>query len=597
MEHSATTTLIRQDANDPGLDQISRHSLSPQHVESSPTKRRRISPTRLFTTEGGLVYLASFAVYLVVAVLLDFKYKTFNGDATSRMANGFYILYSRDPHLAAVGFVWTPLQSLADMVFLLGNHLWPALSHHDMAGSLVSALAMAGAVHQIRAALREWGVQTLPRLLLTAFFALNPMILYYAGNGMSEGLYVFTLTAASRYLIRWMHTSDLRSLAYGATALGFSYLARNEAAAATTFGALAVFAVSYWRAGGTRRAKRATAFADAAIFALPAFVAAVGWAVASKVITGEYFGQFESIYGNSAQELLLKHKTFDGRIFYVIQAIESFWPLLPIVLTAAIIVAVRRRDPRMLGPLAVLGGALAFDSLSLLANSIENLFRYFIATFPLEVLIVGSLVAAIPGHSAGSASSSLRGQPMNKRSKKWLSAAGVFLVLLVMIPATVTTAAAMFDPKIGIQETQFLDLIFDKNLSGPALNTKTSYATIISIGDYIANMHLPNGDVIVDNAALCVPDVITTISQPKVFVIPNDRDFQRTLADPLTFHAHYILEPNPASTPISAPNIQFPNLWATGDGFAKQIHQIPARGGCPEFRLFKVVRHPSEALQ
>jgi hypothetical protein len=142
-----------------------------------------------------------------------------------------------------------------------------------------------------------------------------------------------------------------------------------------------------------------------------------------------------------------------------------------------------------------------------------------------------------------------------------------------------------------------LDLIFDKNLSGPALNTKTSYATIISIGDYIANMHLPNGDVIVDNAALCVPDVITTISQPKVFVIPNDRDFQRTLADPLTFHAHYILEPNPASTPISAPNIQFPNLWATGDGFAKQIHQIPARGGCPEFRLFKVVRHPSEALQ
>ena len=91
-------------------------------------------------------------------MLLDFKYHAFPPDAFSRMANGFYILYSRDPHLAAVGFVWEPLQSIADMVFLLGNHLWPALSHDDMAGSLVSALAMAGAAYQIlpRYASGEW---------------------------------------------------------------------------------------------------------------------------------------------------------------------------------------------------------------------------------------------------------------------------------------------------------------------------------------------------------------------------------------------------------------------------------------------------------
>ncbi len=130
------------------------------------------------------------------------------------MANGFYVLYSGDPHLAAVGFVWEPLQSIADMVFLLGNHLWPALSHNDMAGSLVSALAMAGAVYQILLALREWGVSRAPRLVLTAFFALDPMILYYGGNGMSEGLYLFTLVTSTRYLLRWMHDRDLRSLAY-----------------------------------------------------------------------------------------------------------------------------------------------------------------------------------------------------------------------------------------------------------------------------------------------------------------------------------------------------------------------------------------------
>jgi hypothetical protein len=597
MEHSATSTLIRADPVD----------LHPDIAVSEVGSQRQIQPPRgshtprsilrRLASEGGAVYLVSFGLYVVVAVLLDFKYKSFNGDATSRMANGFYILYSRDPHLAAVGFVWTPLQSIADMVFLLGNHLWPALSHHDMAGSLVSALAMAGAVHQIRAALREWGINLVPRLLLTAFFALNPMILYYAGNGMSEGLYVFTLTTASRYLIRWMHTSDVRSLAYSATALGFSYLARNEAAAAMVFGAVAVFAVSYTRAAGSRRVKRAIGLADAAIFALPAFVAALGWAIASKVITGEYFGQFESIYGNSAQELLLKHKTFDGRIFYVIQAVASFWPLLPIVLLAAIILAVRRRDPRILAPLGILGGALAFDSLSLVSNSIENLFRYFIAAFPLEVLIVGSLVAAVPKFSTAPPATQTKRSPSRTGRRIWLGASAVGLIFILMIPSTVTTSAAMFDPNIGVQETQFLDFIFDKHVSGPALNTKTSYATIIAMGDYITSLHLPDGSVIVDNAALCVPDMITTVARPKVFVIPNDRDFQRTLADPLTFHAHYILEPNPTTTPISAPNIQFPKLWSTGAGFAKEVHDIPSKSGCPEFRLFKVLRHPSQALQ
>ena len=165
-------------------------------------------------TEGRAVFLLCFGIYFAVAWLLDMRYQAFTPDAFSHMANGFYILYSRDPHLAAVGFVWPPLPSIAAMIPLLGNHLWPALSHNDMAGSLVSVLAMAGAAFQILASLREWGVSRIPRLVLTTCFALNPMILLYAGNGMTEGLFVFTLVASTRYLLRWIHRGDLRSLAY-----------------------------------------------------------------------------------------------------------------------------------------------------------------------------------------------------------------------------------------------------------------------------------------------------------------------------------------------------------------------------------------------
>lgn len=60
----------------------------------------------------GVVVLTG-AVYLTVACLLASKYGGFSQDAVARMANGFYVLYSRDPHLATVGFVCEPSQSLS----------------------------------------------------------------------------------------------------------------------------------------------------------------------------------------------------------------------------------------------------------------------------------------------------------------------------------------------------------------------------------------------------------------------------------------------------------------------------------------------------
>ena len=89
---------------------------------------RRARHSRFFDrlmSEDGVVTLIAFAIYLTVAILLDFKYQILPLDAVSRMANGYYVLWSRDPHLAAVGFVWSPLQSFADIPLLLFKPLVP----------------------------------------------------------------------------------------------------------------------------------------------------------------------------------------------------------------------------------------------------------------------------------------------------------------------------------------------------------------------------------------------------------------------------------------------------------------------------------------
>ena len=299
-------------------------------------------------------------------------------------------------------------------------------------------------------------------------------------------------------------------------------------------------------------------------------------------------------YGNSNAEKYISHESFSGRTSYLAHTITSLWPLIPVVLIVAIILAVRRHDARIFAPLTVLGGALGFDVLALLENDIQPFYRYFIVAIPLEVLLVGSIAAVLTTSKTDAHASKSTGP---STTSKWLRNAGAVIVVAgLMLPATITTAAAMFNPNIAPEEYQQIDFIF---VAHPNLSERTfekQYSAVISLSSYLSSLDLPNADVIVDDTAGCIPAVITTSSQPRLFVIPNDRKFQRTLADPLAFHAHYILESKPSADPVTAPNISYPKLWKTGSGFAKEVHQIPASGDCPEFRLFKVVRHPSEVL-
>ena len=188
---------------------------------------------------------------------------------------------------------------------------------------------------------------------------------------------------------------------------------------------------------------------DVVIFAAPPFIAAAGWAIASYVITGAFFAQFSSIYGSSEQEGLLTHMTVHGRILYQVHAVEALAPLLPILLIASVVVAFVRRDPRVLAPLAVLGGALGFDMLAFMDNGIQNFFRYWIVLIPLEVFVIGGLIVAVQttapsgvGSSGGTRSSrvSVRcfrfcrylpclGRHDSRQRENW---------------------SAMFNPKIGI---------------------------------------------------------------------------------------------------------------------------------------------------
>ena len=554
---------------------------------------RRVRGTfRRISSEGGIVAILAFSIYITVGVLLDFHFNTFNGDAVSRMANGFYVLYSRDPHLASIGFVWNPGTSIADLVPLLFYPLWHPLASHMVAASLVSAACMAGAVYQLRAILAEWGVQRAPRLVLVAIFAVNGMIVYYGGNGMSEGLYLFTLVATSRYLLRWIRNDDLASLVYSATALGLCYLARNEAVAPAFLAGLVVLGISMLRRQGSWRRRIWLGLTDLTIFEIPFVTAFAGWAIVSFVITGQPFQQFTSVYGTTSQIKVAGSAAFKFRVLQDVHDIAALAPFLMALVVIAAIIAIRRRDFGVLAPLTVIGGGLSFTAVAYAHNSIQPWFRYFITSIPLEVILVGSFFATIP---AALGPPRILHEEWTAGRKRAFALVASLLALMLLVPANVTTIEGMASNKIGFEETQHLGYIFFKHPSTYDKKAKYSYPAMQKLTDYLAGKHFADGQILVDNFSVCIPQVITESPNPDIFVIPNDRDFQRTLDDPLTFHAHYILDVDPTGDgALTAPNTTFPNLWTTGDSFAKIVHSFPAEGECPAFKLFKVYGHPNQ---
>src|SRR5438477_5300575 len=110
--------------------------------------------------------------YLGLGAVLALVTGTITGDAWSRVGNAYYVLYSRDPHLAAIGFVWNPLPSLAALPILPFSGWWPALRTQGFAGNLVSALFMAGAVAVAWRILREMRLTPFVAGALTALFAI-----------------------------------------------------------------------------------------------------------------------------------------------------------------------------------------------------------------------------------------------------------------------------------------------------------------------------------------------------------------------------------------------------------------------------------------
>jgi len=191
----------------------------------------------------------------------------------------------------------------------------------------------------------------------------------------------------------------------------------------------------------------------------------------------------------------------------------------------------------------------------------------------------------------------LGGMGKNIPSRKVSLAAGAFiasLAALLAIPAIPTTALAMSNGKLGSGEVVYLQWVLNGGhpVDADQAANKELLPSVAELTHKIDARKLPSGSIVADTVTLCIQMAVVRSNHPHQFIISSDRDFQRVLDDPTTFHAHYLLVPPDDSAGSSnAVNNQYPGLFNGSDAFARLAAQY-SLPGCPKLRLYKVIYSP-----
>ena len=351
--------------------------------------------------ESLIIFLASLAFYLFWAVVLTLDLKLGNGDALSRTANAYYVLFSRDPHLAAIGFIWPPLPSFLQLPLL------PLLRPFRlviMAGPVISALFGAASLAMLNIVLARLKTPEKVRWLLTAITMLHPNFVFLAASGMAETMILFFIL-----LVLWGYQQmpyGTRSWVICGIGLALAFLVRYEALALIMGVAVALVLV-YWPESGQWRDEMEGRLL--AVMVPPAYAVAIwlflNWMVMDSPL---YFVQSEYSLANAtdiAKNAGLAHPLFLAwhNIFYTLSYTVKRLSQQNIAFVAGVMVsslaAIVDRNRKMIGMLLILVSVPAFTAFQVFSGSLATWLRYWFYAIPYGAIVIGMLYRMMKGRA------------------------------------------------------------------------------------------------------------------------------------------------------------------------------------------------------
>lgn len=509
-----------------------------------------------------LVSATAFAVYLAAAWYIAFVIGDINGDSLSRTGQAMFVVMSRDPHLGAIGFVWNPLPSLVQIPLILVLH---PLGLQAFAGPLHSALAMAATVGLLWGYLGTFATPRLQRIAFTAIFALNPMILLYAANGMSEALFLLFVVGTMYFFARWSRHGGYPMLIGMAvlTAVGFG--ARYETLALAGAGVFALVTVFLT----TKDLEPARLEAILLTYLAPFVYAVFLWVFFNQLIMNDALFFLRSSYSNTAQTADFREtggylegvvRSPLGSLQYAAARLFGVFPPFAGLLAAAVLSVVLRRNWRTLGLVAFALSIPAFHLLLLYQGASFGWLRFFLYSIPGSFFLAPPLLA-----------------DLRRDGARALATAA----LLILFTASGAAAVAlMVDPNVGREEHALIKKVLGSDTPLPPSRT---FVEDKAIADYV-DRRLPGQRVLIDTFTGYA--IVVFSRQPAQFTITSDRDFEAAVDRP-TVRADYVLVPKPSGflSSVDRLNTRYPRIYEGAEAWTTLVEDF---GGQAGWRLFKV---------
>lgn len=518
----------------------------------------------IFAAEFGLgYYLSSIVGYI-------------HSDAISRVANAFYVLYSRDPHLGAIGFVWNPLPSFIELIILTLYPLFPALASQGLAAVLQSALFAGLSVVMLYSTGRRFGLSAAISLPFALLYSLNPFIFLFGANGLSDSLYVYFLMLTVVQFTLWLKERGTNSLIVASFALALAFWTRYEA---VPFGVSLAFAVviailfmrhTAQDSMNPLREKLYKIEATWILLLLPAVFSGLLWVFFNYIIMGNPLYFLNSEYSNVAQSEALKNDEAFRRIFespllalwFVVR--KTLWfsiPLLAIWLLRLFNRRLFQWDNVIL--ILLFAAVPGLQYLLLLRESSFGWFRYFMYVFPVTV-------AWIP-------------YELSKFRKGAPQRAAFSVIAAAMIGTAALLTYAMTQPGIAPDENNFLK----RQSENEHYVAQTRERGIAAYMDE----HYRDATILTDSYSAY--NILISSEHPRKYLITSDYLFKQALNDPPGNDIDFILIPKPLpDIPKSAVNALYPDMFEGGVYWATLEHDFEG-----QWRLFKVKKWQPPAEQ
>lgn len=476
------------------------------------TRLRRATRLR----EIGILTLIALIGYIAAAYWSRYGLHFWINDALNRTDDAVYVTIGRDPHLGAIGFYWPPLPQLLQLPLV---PFFRPFGAEIMAGPVSTALCMAATIPVLARIGTRLGLGRRTTFLICATFAINPDIVYTATNGMSEACFLLTGAVTMLGFLTYIQTRATKDLLIFTLGLSGAIMTRLE-------GPLLVFALVVVATFSIRHL-RSAAWHFFIIIA-PPYACFAFWILVQWILLKDpLFFLHQDVGPNPAPGTAVWLPNTAGHPWAVVPWalgwVLVLGPVLFVLVASLVVRPLAGRTRGTLGILAGIGSILVIQMYLVAKGTGFGDPRYFVMTILFAT--VGAMWLA------------------SNRDGSLLLGTWNLALVATLVVAGATGSYALTSGRVTHEEAECSFFQYGVARVLPMLGRQQvgrfrcvppgdGLRAWQQADDWIDTDLTSHDRVLADNQSDFAASLFTT--RPSLFIVRNDRDWQKAIADPRT---------------------------------------------------------------